>query len=284
MAKKVGLPEFVKSRHDNHFVEEISTRTRTSIIRKLPIEKIVPNMIQPRKDFIDIEELAESIKEKGILEPILVRPRDGKFEIIAGERRYRAAKFAGLSEIPCIDYDIPDNEALELSIIENIQRKDLNIYEQAYSLKSLAEIYGYTHEDISKKLSRSRVTVSELLRITDLPADVIAKSIQLNIKSKSFLLQLVKLEDKIEMMNALEKYSEKPYSREILKKERKEKNNKSEKDTGKPFKFKFTSEDKSVKINFNIQTGEADKKEAVLKVLHDLIENIKNGKIDKFDI
>lgn len=286
MAKKVGLPEFVKSRHDNHFVEEISTRTRTSIIRKIPIEKIVPNMLQPRKDFGDIEELAKSIKEKGILEPILVRPREGKFEIIAGERRYRAAKFAGLNEIPCIDYDIPDNEALELSIIENIQRKDLNIYEQAYSLKSLSEIYGYTHEDIAKKISRSRVTVSELLRITDLPSDVISRCIQLKIESKSFLLQLVKLENRTEMLNALNKYSEKPFSREILKKERNEKEE-SGRENGKPnvpFKFKFTSEDKSVKLNFSIKTGETDKKSVLLKVLQDLIENIKSGNINKFDI
>lgn len=286
MAKKVGLPEFVKSRHDNHFVEEISTRTRTSIIRRIPVERIVPNMLQPRKDFGNIEELAESIKEKGILEPILVRPRDGKFEIIAGERRFRAAKFAGLNEVPCIDYDIPDNEALELSIIENIQRKDLNIYEQAYSLKSLSEIYGYTHEDIAKKLSRSRVTVSELLRITDLPADVILKCIQLKIESKSFLLQLVKLEDKIEMMNALDKYSEEPFSRDILRKERKEKkiNGKEILKTETPFKYKFISEDKSVKINFNIRTGETDKRSVLLKVLQDLIENIKSGNINKFDI
>ncbi|MEN8153812.1 MAG: ParB/RepB/Spo0J family partition protein [Acidobacteriota bacterium] len=284
MAKKVGLPEFVKSRHDNHFVEEISTRTRTSIIRKIPIEKIVPNMLQPRKDFGNIEELAESIKEKGILEPILVRARDGKFEIIAGERRYRAAKFAGMSEVPCIDYDIPDNEALELSIIENIQRKDLTIYEQAYSLKSLTDIYGYTHEDIAKKLSKSRVTVSELIRITDLPNDIISKCMLLKIESKSFLLQLVKLEDKNQMIAALEKYSEKPYSREILKKERKEKDSTGNKDREIPFKYKFTSEDKSVKINFNIKSGDQDKKTVLLKVLENLIDNIKNGKIDKFDI
>ncbi|MCK4888787.1 MAG: ParB/RepB/Spo0J family partition protein, partial [Candidatus Aminicenantes bacterium] len=155
MAKKVGLPDFVKSRHDNHFVEEISSRTRTSIIRKIPVEKIVPNLMQPRKDFGNIDELARSIGEKGILEPILVRAKDGKFEIIAGERRFRAAKIAGLREIPCIEFEIPDNEALELSIIENIQRKDLNVYEKAYSLKSLSDIYGYTHEEIAKKLGKS---------------------------------------------------------------------------------------------------------------------------------
>ncbi len=174
-AKKVGLPTFVKSKFDNHFVEEISNRTRTPIIRNIPLQKILTNEQQPRKDFGELGEMAESIKEKGILEPILIRPKNGQFEIVAGERRYKAAQMAGLTEIPCIEYDIADNEALELSIIENIQRKDLTIYEQAFSLNSLSEIYGYTHQEIGQKIGKSRVTVSELIRITDLPEDILER-------------------------------------------------------------------------------------------------------------
>ena len=281
MAKKVGLPDFVKSRHDNHFVEEISSRTRTSIIRKIPVEKIVPNLMQPRKDFGNIDELARSIGEKGILEPILVRAKDGKFEIIAGERRFRAAKIAGLREIPCIEFEIPDNEALELSIIENIQRKDLNVYEKAYSLKSLSDIYGYTHEEIAKKLGKSRVTISELLRITDLPPDITQKCQLLKIESKTFLIELAKVEDKSEMFEILEKYKNKPFSRDEIKERRKSAKLPTQNIKPGEFKFKFTSPDKRVKLNFNIKADDSsdDKKDILIAVLSGLIEEIKSGKI-----
>lgn len=281
MAKKVGLPDFVKSRHDNHFVEEISSRTRTSIIRKIPVERIIPNLLQPRKDFGNIDELAKSIGEKGILEPILVRAKEGKFEIIAGERRFRAAKLAGLIEVPCIEFEIPDNEALELSIIENIQRKDLNVYEQAYSLKSLSDIYGYTHEEIAEKLSKSRVTISELLRITDLPPDIVQKCQHLKIESKTFLLELAKVEDKSEMYEILEKYKDKPFSRDEIKERRKTAKIPTQKINPGEFKFKFTSPDKKVKLNFNIKSDESEtsKKDLLIVVLTDLLEEIKSGKI-----
>ncbi len=220
-AKRVGLPNFVQSKFDNHFVEEISARTHTPVVRNIPIQKILANDQQPRKDFGNLEELAESIKEKGVLEPILIRPKNGQFEIIAGERRYRASKLAGLTEIPCIEYDIADNEALEVSIIENIQRKDLTIYEHSFSLKSLSEIYGYTHQEIAQKISKSRVTVTELIRITDLPEEILERCEKLKISSKTFLLELVKL-DSVEQMNeVLDNYAEKPFSREKIKELRK---------------------------------------------------------------
>lgn len=283
MPKKVGLPDFVKSKYDNHLVEEIATRTRTSIIRNIPVEKLVPNDQQPRKDFGELNELAESIKEKGILEPILVRPRNGLFEIIAGERRYKAGILAGLKEIPAISYDIADNEALEISIIENIQRKDLDIFEHAFSLKSLAEIYGYTHQDIAEKIGKSRVTVTELLRITDLPPDIVKKCQELNITSKTFLSELVKLDSKEHMLNILNSYSDKPFSREIIKEQRKGKNDKKEKDKSKnSYKFNFSSEDKSIKINFNVKK-ENLKKDKMIEILEKLISDIKGNKIKEFD-
>lgn len=287
MAKKVGLPEFVKSKFDNHFVDEISERTRTTIVRNIPIEKIIANSLQPRKDLGDLEEMADSIKEKGILEPILIRPKNGKFEIVAGERRYRAAILAGLTEIPCIEYDIADNEALELSIIENIQRKDLNIYEQAFSLKSLADIYGYTHQDIAQKIGKSRVTVTELIRVTDLPEDILKKCSELNISSKTFLLELVKLESIQQMQDMLIEYSEKPFSRDKIKEVRKSEEETKEKvepltKTNKNFKFNLISDDKSVKIKFDIKSKKADK-EKIIIILEKLITDIKENKLKEFD-
>jgi len=293
-AKKVGLPTFVKSKFDNHFVEEISARTRTPVIRNIPLEKIIANEQQPRKDFGDLTEMADSIKEKGILEPILIRPRNGKFEIVAGERRYKAAELAGLSEIPCIEYDIADNEALELSIIENIQRKDLTVYEQAFSLSSLSEIYGYTHQEIAQKIGKSRVTVSELIRITDLPEDILARCEELKINSKTFLLELVKLES-VEQMNAvLDDYANKPFSRDKIKEQRKGEEEveqeESEEETlddsqhvepSKSYRFNVTSEDKAIQIKFDIKSESADK-DKLIGILEKLIADIKEDRIKEF--
>ena len=283
--RKVGLPDFVKSKYDNHFVEEISTRTRTPVVRSVPIDKIVTNVNQPRKDFGDLGEMIQSIKERGILEPVLIRAKNGKFEIVAGERRYRAAKLAGLMEIPCIEYDIADNEALELSIIENVQRKDLDIYEQAFSLKSLSEIYGYTHQDIAQKIGKSRVTVSELIRVTDLPQEILQRCAELNISSKTFLLELVKLESVDQMIEMLNNYSEKPFSRDKIKEKRKAGDEKKVEADDKPFKelkFNIASEDKEVKIKFDIKTHDGDRNK-IINILEKLISDIKENKIKGFD-
>ncbi len=273
MAKKVGLPDFIKMKHDHHLVDEISLRSRTPVIRNVPIDKIVPNQMQPRRDMGDLTELTDSIRENGIIEPVIVKPRDGNFEIIAGERRYRAAKEAGMSEIPCIEHDIPDNEALEMSIVENIQRKDLNVFEQAYSIRSLAEIYGYTHEEIAKKIGKSRVTVSELIRVTDLPEEIREKCLQLGIDSKTFLLELTKVGELDKMEEILCQYGKKPFSREGIKEQRK-----NPATAPKAFKFNFVSDDKKVKINFQFKQEKVDR-ERVIAVLEKLIKDIKENKL-----
>ncbi len=271
MAKKVGLPEFIKMKHDHHLVDEISLRTKTPVIRNIPVEKILPNQMQPRRDMGDLKELSNSIKENGIIEPVIVKPKDGNFEIIAGERRFRAAKQAGMTEIPCIEHDIPDNEALEMSIVENIQRKDLNVFEQAYSVRSLAEIYGYTHEEIARKIGKSRVTVTELIKVTDLPTEIRDKCLQLGIDSKSFLLELAKTGDLEKMNEILSHYGKKPVSREVVKEQRKT-------DGPKTFKFNFMSEDKKVKINFLFKQEKVDR-EKVIAVLEKLILDIKENRL-----
>lgn len=282
-ARKVGLPDFVKSKFDNHFVDELSARTHTPVVRNIPIDKLTANVHQPRKDFGDLAELADSIKEKGILEPVLIRPKNGKFEIVAGERRFRAAQIAGLSEIPCIEHDIADNEALEISIIENIQRKDLNVYEQAFSIKSFADIYGYTHQDIAQKIGKSRVTITELLRITDLPEEILERCIELKINSKTFLQELVKLENIEQMKEMLDNYSEEPFSRDKIKEKRKaQKEKKPVEKSVKTFRFNLTSEDKSVKIKFDIKSQEPDKNK-IIDILEKLVSDLKKDKVKGFD-
>ncbi|HLP46402.1 MAG TPA: ParB/RepB/Spo0J family partition protein, partial [Candidatus Kapabacteria bacterium] len=187
---------------------------------------------------------------------------------------------------PCIEYDVPDNEALELSIIENIQRKDLDIYEQAYSLKSLSEIYGYTHQDIAQKIGKSRVTVTELIRVTDLPPNVIQQCTELNINSKTFLLELVKLEDVAEMLDVLKNYAEKPFSRDKIKEKRKgeddaevNSNNCNGNSNGRGIKFQFTTEDKAIKIKFDIKSQDTDKNK-IIEILEQLINDLRENKIN----
>lgn len=140
----------------------------------LEANNIVPNPRQPRKYFNEeeIEELAHSIKEQGILQPILVRKKGMKYELIAGERRLRAAKKAQLKKVPVIIKDATDEEALELTIVENLQRENLNPIEEAAAYKTLLEQFSLTHEQIAKKVGKNRATVSNSMRLLDLPRKI----------------------------------------------------------------------------------------------------------------
>ena len=162
MVNKRGLPTEIKMRHDSHYVEEF-VKTNRSIGKIISINLIDPNPDQPRVEIGDLTDLTNSIKQKGVLEPLLVKPvrETGHWMIIAGERRWRAANLAGLREVPCIELDIDAQSIAEIALIENLQRKDLTIWEEADGLAALAKTYGYTHEEISKKISKSRTTVTE---------------------------------------------------------------------------------------------------------------------------
>jgi len=189
---KAGLPLGTKMRHDSHYVDQIATRSR-SVGRTIAITSIFPNPEQPRTEFGDLTELTESIREKGVLEPLLVKPtEDGRFMIIAGERRWRSSQLAGLTEVPCIEMDIDEQGIAEIALIENLQRKDLNIWEEADGLTALASKFGYTQEEIAKKISKSRSTVTELMTIAGLPADIRTRCREANIASKATLLEIAR--------------------------------------------------------------------------------------------
>jgi ParB family chromosome partitioning protein len=138
------------------------------------IEEIIPNRSQPRKHFDEskIEELAWSIKEKGILEPLIVRRMDQGYELIVGERRWRAAQKAGLKEVPVLVKEVEGREALELSLIENLQREDLNPIEAAEAFKHLIEEFDISQEDLSKRMGKDRTTITNTLRLLKLPLEV----------------------------------------------------------------------------------------------------------------
>ena len=151
-----------------------STNDNNSL-ENCPIDKLITGKYQPRSHMnqIALNELAESIKMQGIMQPIVVRPIDNmKYEIVAGERRWRAAKLANLSEVPILIKDIPDESALAMALIENIQREDLNAIEEAKGIQRLIDEFGMTHESASQILGKSRTTVTNLLRLLNLSEHV----------------------------------------------------------------------------------------------------------------
>ena len=145
------------------------------MVEIINIEKIKPNPYQPRKNFdkVRLQELADSIKEHGILQPLVVtKVKDGEFQLIAGERRLGAAKMVGLSEVPVIIRESSEQEKLELALVENLQRDDLNPIEKAYAFKKLIDEFNFIQQDVAKKIGKSREAVANTLRLLDLPAEI----------------------------------------------------------------------------------------------------------------
>ncbi|MEI6034605.1 MAG: ParB/RepB/Spo0J family partition protein [Verrucomicrobiae bacterium] len=173
MAKQAlgkGLSALINSRVVNPApAEELGER-----IQMLALDRIVPSPLQPRVDFPveHLHELVESIRERGIIQPLIVRKADGHFELIAGERRWRAAKELALSEAPAIVREASDREVLELALIENLQREGLNPIEEASAYQRLSGDFGLTQEDIARRVSKSRATIANAMRLLDLAPDV----------------------------------------------------------------------------------------------------------------
>jgi ParB family chromosome partitioning protein len=156
---------------------EAAHAERPRVQRKVPIEFLKPNPRNPRRSFSDVElgELSDSIKQHGVIQPIVVRAVKGtqdRFEIIAGERRWRAAQSAGLHEVPIVPVEVSDHVALEIAIVENVQREDLNAMEEAQGYHALANEFKHTQDDIAKIVGKSRSHVANMMRLTKLPDDV----------------------------------------------------------------------------------------------------------------
>src|SRR3989475_8774724 len=143
-------------------------------VQRVPLDRIRPCPLQPRKDFSPeaLRELADSIKEQGIVQPLIVRERNGHLELIAGERRWRAAQLLGLSEVPVIQREADDRSVLELALIENLQRENLNAIEEAHGYSQLIEQFQLTQEDVAGKVGKSRAVVANSLRLLKLPSEL----------------------------------------------------------------------------------------------------------------
>jgi ParB family chromosome partitioning protein len=192
-------------RHDEHYVEALAASAGTPIGRLIPIDRIDPNPNQPRQVMGDLAELIASIAEQGIIEPLVVRQRGDRFQIVAGERRYQAAVQVGLRELPVVIRDVDETQMLELALIENLQRKDLTPFEESEALHGLAASCGYTHEDLARRLGKSRTSVTETLALQAIPEEVRTLCRLADISAKSLLLQVVRQETPEKMTALIEK-------------------------------------------------------------------------------
>ncbi|HWI19009.1 MAG TPA: ParB/RepB/Spo0J family partition protein [Vicinamibacterales bacterium] len=275
MPKPRGLPDNLRMRHDAHYVETLAAPGGVAIGRMVPIESIDPNPDQPRQAMGDLGELVASITEKGIIEPLIVRQRGARYQIIAGERRYHASVQAKLSELPVVIRDVDDGEMMELALIENIQRKDLTPFEESEAMGGLAQKFGYTHEDLAKRLGKSRTTITEALSLNTIPPEVRKVCRLAGINNRSLLLQVVRQGDPQKMLALVEKITSQGATREQLRKEA----DKQKPKAGRPKSFVFAFRPATKAFNLRLQFNKRNaSKDEVISALEEIIKDLKKSK------
>jgi ParB family chromosome partitioning protein len=277
-------------RHDAHYVEELASQTPASIGRRISIELIDPNPDQPRVEIGDLSELILSIKERGILEPLLVTPSalKGRWMIIAGERRWRAARAAGLREVPCIELDVDEQGVAEIALIENMQRKDLTPWEEADGLAALCQRYGYTHEEVARKVGKSRSTVTEALSLAAIPEEIREECRLADINAKSLLLQVIRQPDLDSMRQLIRDIAGKGLTREEVRASKRprqadegdSKAKEKGKDASKPYLFKYDLPEVGAKAEIRFEKPIKDNAE-IISALQRLISQLE--KVEKSD-
>lgn len=261
-------------RHDSHFVDALSSRFGASLGRWIPLDEIETNPDQPRSNVGDLKELARSIEAKGVLEPLLVRPiADGRYRIIAGERRFRAAMEAGLTEVPCIEFDVPENEVVELAMIENLHRRDLHPFEEAEGYAGLASRHGYTQQQIADGVGKSRVSVTETMSLLDIPEEIRDQCRRADINARSVLLQIARLKDPARMGEAIRRVAA-GSTRDDLRADRKS----AEGKRPRHFAFVYRPKGGPYKLNLSFQKSRVDKGE-LIDTLRQIIKQLEAGEI-----
>lgn len=261
MPKRVGLPTVIHMRHDAHYVDALTAKTGAPLGRMIGVDRIEPNPNQPRQHLGELDELIASIKEKGVLEPILVRfdAQTQKFMIISGERRFAASVRAGLKEIPCIEKEATDSEVAEIALIENLQRKDLTAFEEADGFKALSDRFGYTHNDIAKKIGKSRSSVTETLSINSLPEDVKKLCREVGIQAKTMLLEIVRQPSREKMITTARRMMRHELTRAASRQERKPESAKR----SKTFTFHFVPPTEEFQLDLRFKRGQVERAEII---------------------
>src|SRR5262245_17196143 len=262
-------------RHDAHYVETLASSAGTPVGRLVPIDQLDPNPDQPRQAMGNLSELISSFTEKGIIEPIGVRQRGSRYQTIAWELRYQAAGQAGLHELPVVVRDVDDREMLELALVENIQRKDLTPFEESDAMQSLAQRCGYTHEDLAKRLGKSRTTVTESLSLSGIPPEVRKVCRLAGIASRSVLLQVVRQGDPQKMLALVEKLASQGSSvtREQLRKE----TQKAKAGRPKHYVFAFRPESKAFNLRLSFNRKSASKDD-IISALEAILRELRSSR------
>lgn len=287
---KRGLPLRVKMRHSAHFVDELAVRHEAPVGKMVPLSALEPDPGQPRGDVGDLDDLVQSIRDKGILEPILVRvdtsdegatahARDDaespRYRIVAGERRYRAALEVGLYEVPVIELQISEEEALEVALIENLQRKDLTPFEEAEGYRALGQRHGYTHEQVATSVGKSRSSITESLALLEIPPDLRRMAEAMGIQAKSALLEIAKAGDVKTMRTLLERAAGRGLSRDDLRRAAREKGGASGR--RKPYVFKFRAPDRRFALNLTFRQSTVEKND-LIRALEQILKELKKAK------
>lgn len=269
-----GLPVSISMRHDEHYVEALAASAGTPVGRMIAIDQIDPNPNQPRQVMGDLSELIASIAEKGIIEPLVVRQRGDRFQIIAGERRYQASVQAGLQELPVVIREVDDTEVIELALIENLQRKDLTPFEEAEALHGLADRCGYTHEDLARRIGKSRSSITESLALNAMPQEVRNLCRLADISTKSLLLQVVRQETPEKMTALIEKIAghggaTRQQLREASAKPK----------AGRPKHYVFAYRPPSKQFNLKLSFGKARvNRDEIIGALEAILEDLRSAK------
>jgi len=271
---KRGLPDTLRMRHDEHYVESLSTAVSDPVGRMIPIDLLDPNPGQPRQVMGDLSELMASVAEKGIIEPLIVRPRGGRYQIIAGERRYHAAVQVGLREVPIVVREADDAEVMELALVENLQRKDLTAFEEADALQQLAQRCGYTHEDMARKLGKSRTAITESLSLNNMPVEVRNVCRLADITAKSTLLQIVRQSDPQKMLALVERLAgHAGTTREAVRRETAKPNP----TRAKAFVFAFRPPTKAFDLRLAFKKSKVDPDE-IIEALENILRELRTQK------
>jgi ParB family chromosome partitioning protein len=277
-------------RHDRHFVDELAQRMGEGIGRMFRITAITANQDQPRSTLGDLSDLMASIQKHGVLEPLLVRRRaDGLYQLVAGERRFHAAMQAGLSEVPCIEIAVSDEQALEIALVENLQRQDLSAFEEAEGFHTLLSKYSYTHERVAEAVGRSRVTVTETLKLLELPEQVRQACRHADITAKGLLLEIAKARNSTAMLRLVDEIAAHQLDREAIRERRRQlAHDESSGDAPaesveppnrapRPFTLRFRSPDRVVSLSLSFRTNEQPKRAEVIRALETILEELRSG-------
>lgn len=269
-----GLPETARMRHDTHYVEALAASAGAPVGRVVPIDQIDPNPNQPRQVMGDLSELMASIVEKGVIEPLIVRQRSGRFQIVAGERRYQAAVQVGLRDLPVVIRDVDDTEMLEIALIENLQRKDLTPFEEAEALHVLADRGDFRHEDLAKRLGKSRTAITESLAIHKMPDEVKNLCRLADISSKSLLLQIVRQPNAAKMTELVERIARQGgATRDAVRRET------AKPKAGRPkaFVFAYRPPTKAFNLKLSFRKGRVDRDE-IIQALEAILAELRTSR------